>query len=100
MHNPVKNWRRQKYLKTKLNKIGTVLGWTMIYAASTELQKTTPYPVVLVELEDNSRAYGQLVDYNPETIQIGMKVSSTLRVMSSGATSEDVITYGLKFKPL
>lgn len=100
MHNPVKNWRRQRELRHQLNKTGTVLAFTTIYVAKAEYQKQTPYTVVMAEMEDGSTVYGQLKGIAQGNIKHGMKVRSTLRSYSYGKTNEDVITYGLKFVPL
>jgi uncharacterized OB-fold protein len=55
--------------------------------------------VLLVELDDKERMYGQLVDFEEKDLQIGTKVISTLRRMGD-VGPEDVIAYGVKFKPL
>lgn len=97
MHNPVKNWRRQRELRHQLNKTGTIIAYTTIYVAKAEYQKQTPYTVVMAEMEDGTRVYGQLKGVAPDKVQQGMRVRSTLRSYSYGKTEEDVITYGLKF---
>jgi uncharacterized OB-fold protein len=100
MHNPIKNWRRQQTIKGSLGKRGTVIASTIVYVGNVELQKQTPYPVAMVELEDGERLYGQLVDCDPAEVVPGLKVVSVLRVVSGGAVPEDVISYGLKFRPV
>lgn len=95
---PVKIWRRQKEVRSLLGKKGKVLSWTIIYTPPVGFKKTAPYPVVMAELTSGERVFGQLVDCDKESIEIGMKVVSILRkVRESG--EEDVIAYGLKFKP-
>jgi uncharacterized OB-fold protein len=89
MSNPIKNWRRQKTIRDYLDKEGTVQLWTVIGGA---------YAVVMVELDDGYKMYGKLVDYEPESLKTGLRVRSTLRVMSYGSP-EDVITYGVSFIP-
>ncbi len=100
MNNPVKSWRRQKQVRTELHKTGTVQSWTVIYVGNAEMQKQAPYTVALVEMEDGNKVYGQIVDCSEDQVHEGMKVRSTLRVYSFGASDEDVITYGLKFTPV
>ncbi|MFW5703614.1 MAG: Zn-ribbon domain-containing OB-fold protein [Patescibacteria group bacterium] len=97
MFNPVKNWRRQSSLKHTLNKQGVIITCTTIYTANAKMQSQTPYAVALIEMEDGERHYGQVVDCKPEEVEVGMKVRSTLRIYSFGETTEDVITYGMKF---
>lgn len=62
-------------------------------------KKYAPYPVVLVELENNEKVYGQLVDQEQKDLKIGTKVISVLRKVRT-ASVDGVIAYGIKFKPL
>jgi hypothetical protein len=99
MISPIKIWRRQKEIRKILGKKGKILVWTKIYTPGTDFKKYAPYPVVLVELENKERVYGQLVDYDNEDLKIGSKVFSILRKIRS-TTDDGVIAYGVKFKPL
>jgi len=99
MISPVKVWRRQKEIKKILGKTGKILAWTKIFISGKEFKKYAPYPVVLVDIEDGSKAYGQLVDYRLSNIKTGQKVIAVLRKVRE-ATPEGVIAYGIKFKPL
>ena len=96
---PVKIWRRQKEVREQLGKKGKVISWTFIYAPPVDFKKTAPYGVVLVEFKKGDRAYGQLVETDMKDIKIGMRVVSILRKVRD-VSSEDVIAYGLKFKPV
>ncbi|KKP36383.1 MAG: hypothetical protein UR23_C0019G0004 [Candidatus Roizmanbacteria bacterium GW2011_GWA2_32_13] len=99
MISPIKIWRRQKEIRKILGKKGKVLVWTKIYMAGSDFKKYAPYPVVLVELENKEKIYGQLVDYRDTDLKIGKEVISILRKVRS-STDEGVIAYGVKFKPL
>ena len=99
MISPIKIWRRQKEIRKVLGKKGTVLVWTKIYTPGSDFKKYAPYPVVLVELENKEKIYGQLVDYEEKDLKIGKEVISILRMVRS-STDEGVIAYGVKFKPL
>ena len=99
MISPVKVWRRQKHIRQFLGKKGKVLSWTKIFVAGSSHKKFAPYPVVLVEFEDKTRLYGQLVDFDNSDIKIGMKVESVLRKVRQ-VSDDGVIAYGIKFKPL
>ena len=99
MISPVKIWRRQKEIRKVLGKKGKVLAWTKIYTPGSDFKKYAPYPVVLVELKNKEKIYGQLVDYKDADLKIGGKVISILRKVRS-STNEGVIAYGVKFKPL
>lgn len=99
MISPVKIWRRQKEIRKVLGKKGKVLVWTKIYTAGADFKKYAPYPVVLVELDNKEKVYGQLVDYEKEDLKIGKKVVSVLRKVRE-PSKEGVVAYGVKFKPL
>ncbi|MFA5135797.1 MAG: OB-fold domain-containing protein [Patescibacteria group bacterium] len=96
---PIKIWRRQKEIRTLLYKKGTIVSWTMIYTPPDGFAAYAPYPVVLVEFDRNQKAYGQLVDYDPRDMHIGKTVISVLRKVRC-VSRDDVIAYGIKFKPI
>ncbi len=99
MISPIKVWRRQKEIRKVLGKKGKILVWTKIFTPGADFKKYAPYPVVLVELENKEKIYGQLADYEDVDLKIGRKVISILRKVRS-STDEEVIAYGVKFKPL
>ncbi|OIP86437.1 hypothetical protein AUK04_00585 [Candidatus Roizmanbacteria bacterium CG2_30_33_16] len=99
MISPVKIWRRQKKIKKVMNKIGKITSWTIVYVPPSDFKKYAPYPVVLVELENNQKMMGQLVDYEKNELKVGQLVRTVLRKTQETAV-EDVIAYGLKFKPI
>ncbi|MBI2641621.1 OB-fold domain-containing protein [Candidatus Roizmanbacteria bacterium] len=98
MISPVKIWRRQKEIRSILGKKGKILTWSIIYAAGPEFKKFAPYPIVIVELENHQKATAQLVDYDKDDLKIGRKVVAILRKVREGG-AEDVLVYGIKFKP-
>ncbi len=99
MISPVKIWRRQKVIKKLLGKTGKIISWTMIMVPSADFKENAPYPVILVEFSDSKRAFGQMVDYKKEDLQIGNKALCILRKVRK-PTDDGVIAYGLKFRPL
>jgi len=99
MISPVKIWRRQKEIRKVLGKKGRVLTWTKIYTPGTDFKKYAPYPVILVELKNKEKVYGQLVDYKDGDLRIGKEVVSVLRKVREPSI-DGVIAYGIKFKPL
>ena len=98
MLSPVKTWRRQKEIRGLINRKGVVLSWTRIYTPPVGFKTNAPYYIVLVEFKNGDRAFGQLVDVGNSCVDIGMKVISILRKVRE-VDAEDVIIYGLKFKP-
>ncbi|PIU36400.1 hypothetical protein COS77_03485 [Candidatus Roizmanbacteria bacterium CG06_land_8_20_14_3_00_34_14] len=99
MISPVKIWRRQKDIRKILGKKGKIFLWTKIFTPGTGFKKYAPYPVVLVELENNEKVYGQLVDHEEKDLKIGKKLISVLRKVRT-ASVDGVIAYGIKFRPL
>lgn len=99
MVSPVKIWRRQKELRKLLGQKGRVLTWTKVFVAGPNFKKYAPYPVVLVQFNSRKKAFGQLVDYEEKDLKINTKVVAVLRKVRE-TEKEDVIAYGIKFKPL
>jgi len=97
MLSPVKDWRRQREVRNKLNCQGRILSWTKVYVAPKHFRLQTPYYLILVELKNKEKLIGQLVDQGKKKIAIGMRVVSVLRRLREGG-KEGVVIYGLKFK--
>jgi len=95
---PVKIWRRQKEIRALINKRGQVLSWTYIYTPPAGFRKTAPYAVGLVQFENGEKSFGQIVECAKENLKTGMEVISVLRKVRD-VSHEDIIAYGLKFKP-
>jgi len=98
MISPVKVWRRQKYIREHLGRVGTIVSWTNISVAGSYTKEFAPYPVVLVSFKKGDNMYGQLVDFKKSDLVIGKKVISILRKVRK-PTDDSVIAYGIKFKP-
>lgn len=98
LNSPVKIWRRQKEIKKQIGKIGKIISWTVIETAAEKFKNQGKIMVVLVELENQERIFGELVDYTSKTaLKIGQEVVSVIRRVG-GVNPEEVIGYGLKFK--
>lgn len=99
MISPVKTWRRQKETRKILGKQGKIIASTTIFIAGINFKKNTPYPVVLVEFSDKKKAFGQLVDFEENDLQIGQPVIAVLRKVRD-SSDESIIAYGIKFRPV
>lgn len=99
MKSPVSIWRKQKKDVHIIGREGTIVTWTRIVISPPKFQAFTPYIVVLVELSNKEKVYGQLVDYEEKDLIMNRKVKATLR-KSGTVGPHDVIEYGVKFKPL
>ena len=99
MYSPVKLWRNQKHTQTLLGKKGVILTWTFIRVPPDGFSGQAPYPVVVVELEDNKRITAQMVDCDNHHMKVGQKVKTVLRRITEPSV-EGVIPYGVKVKPI
>lgn len=95
---PVKVWRRQTELANTLGKTGKVITWTDIASAGEAFAEFAPFSVVLVEMEDGKRVFGQYVG-EFESLKFGLKVRAILRRTRS-SNHKDVIVYGIKFEQI
>ena len=87
----------------ELTGLGTIYSYTIIGRGGAPPEfalmqkKCGPYGIAIVELEEGLKINVQITDCDPFEIKIGMKVSAVFRKIYE---QEDVIRYGLKFRPL
>jgi len=98
MNSPVKIWRNQKHIAHMLGREGTIVSWTIIRLPPSGFSNLAPYPVVIVDLSD-SRITAQLVDWSEEDLTEGRRVKIVVRRISE-PTTEGIIPYGIKVKPI
>lgn len=99
MISPVKLWRNQKSTADLVGKTGTIVAFTLIRVPPADFTDQAPYPVVLVELDEGMRITAQLVDWQEMHLKAGQKVVTVVRRITKPST-EGVIPYGIKVKPL
>ncbi len=97
MNSPVQVWRTAKELHKFLGKKGKIVVWTRIFVAPSGYE--APYVVAIVEFEDKTRKSLQVVDYKEDQLKPGQQVITTIRRIGKAAP-EEVITYGVKVKPV
>ena len=98
-NSPVKIWRNQKHVREVLGKTGKIVSFTIIRIPPQGFSSQAPYPVVLVDIGHAlSSQIGQLVDYDKSQLKMGQKVQAVLRRVKV-TNHEDLISYGVKFKP-
>lgn len=95
---PVKLWRRQKSVASKIGTVGEILNWTIIRVPAKSFHSEAPYPVVIAELENGDKMIGQLVDWEESDLKKGRKVVAVLRRSFAG-DNESIIAYNIKLKP-
>lgn len=96
---PVKLWRRQKDVSLLIGQVGTILSFTLIRVAAKGFGKESPYPVVIVKMDNGNKLIGQLVDWESDDLKKGQKVRAVLRKLTPDHT-ENIIAYVIKFTPL
>jgi uncharacterized OB-fold protein len=99
MNSPVQVWRTAKELHKYLGKKGKIVVWTRIFVAPAGYEPELPYVVAIVEFEDGTRKSLQVVDYDEKQLTTDQQVITTIRRIGRAAP-DDVITYGLKVKPV
>lgn len=99
MISPVKIWRRQKEIRKIIGNKGRIYSFTIIYAPAKDFKGNAPYPVALIKFDNKEKAIGQLVDYKKTDLKIGQRVVAVLRKIRE-PEKEEIITYGVKFKPI
>ena len=99
MYSPVKLWRNQKNVQALLGNKGVVVSFTIIRVPPEGHSNQAPYPIVVVELENKKRISVQMVDWEERNCCIGQRVRVVLRRVSE-PSSEGVIPYGVKVKPM
>jgi len=82
-----------------LGRGGTIVSWTVIRVPPGGFSSLAPYPVVVVDITGGGRITAQLVDWNESDLAVGRKVRVVVRRISEPST-EGIIPYGIKVKPL
>ncbi len=75
---------------------GKIISYTVIRVPPEGFEKYTPYTVAIIELDEGTRLSGQVVG-NPESIDIGRKVSPVFRKFHEDGPA-GLIQYGIKFE--
>lgn len=96
---PVKQWRRQQDVSKLIGQEGKILSFTLIRVAAKGFGKESPYPVVIVKMENGKKLTGQLVDWTEKDLKKGTRVKAVLRKLTPDHT-ENIIAYVIKFLPL
>ena len=83
----------------KLNGMGKVLTYTIIYVAPENFEAQAPYPVAIIKMDEGPCITGQIVDCDIKDVKIGMRVQTTFRKIQEDGY-RGAIYYGYKFKPV
>jgi len=99
MISPVKIWRNQKYIASRIGLIGKIISWSFIRVPPDGFSDQAPYPIAIVELENSERILSQVVDWDAQDLKHGQKVKTVVR-RTIETTQDGVIPYGIKVKPI
>ncbi len=99
MLSPVKIWRNQKHIASRIGFIGKIISWSFIRVPPEGFSDQAPYPIAVVELEEGNKICSQIVDWQEGSLTVGQKVKTVVR-RTIETTQDGVIPYGIKVKPI
>ena len=77
---------------------GEVRSYTVVHDAAEGFEMQVPYVLALVQTVEGPTLTGQVVDIDPASVAIGLKVRATFRKLREEGKA-GVIHYGYKFTP-
>ncbi|MFH1127746.1 MAG: Zn-ribbon domain-containing OB-fold protein [archaeon] len=91
--------RLGKIVEKKFSNYGEIVSYTQTHASPAGFEKSVPYTVALVKMDNGPTVVGQLIDTDEEKVKIGLRVETTFRKIYEDG-EEGIIHYGLKFMPI
>ncbi|GAB4374771.1 MAG: Zn-ribbon domain-containing OB-fold protein [Acidobacteriota bacterium] len=91
--------RGREFETTTLAQQGTIETFTVIHVAPSGFEDEVPYAVAVVRLDDGVKITAQVVDCDPERLEIGQPVRLEFRKVTEDGKS-GIICYGYKFVPI
>ncbi len=82
----------------KLSGRGEVYSYTVMYKAPDSFERSVPYVVALVRLEEGALISAQITDVDPDDVAVGMPVQAVFRQWRQYGADGHII-YGYKFRP-
>ncbi|MCS7129226.1 MAG: Zn-ribbon domain-containing OB-fold protein [Candidatus Caldarchaeum sp.] len=89
----------RKLERDGLSSTGRLVNYTVVHQAQEGFEKTTPYLVGWVEMDDGTNLVGQLTDCDPQDLEVGMNVETVVRKLRVDGDSK-LIVYAVKFRPV
>ena len=87
-----------KMIEYKVERKGAVYTYSVVYDVPEANKRMQPYVVGMIRTDDDILLTAQIVDVDPENVEIGMRVQAVLRKIDEDGPS-GVIRYGFKFAP-
>lgn len=75
---------------------GEIYSFTVVHDGLEQFKMQVPYVMALIKMKEGPMVTSQIVDCSPEEIQIGTKVTATLRKVRTEGKG-GIIQYGYKF---
>jgi uncharacterized OB-fold protein len=90
---------RGKMEEVRFEGTGELVTWTRLHEGQAERGLETPYLMGIVELDEGPRVTAQLVDLDPDDVELGMDLEVRFRKLGE-ASESGVVHYGYKFGPV
>lgn len=87
------------FVQYTLPENGKLMSFTIVRSAPKGFEKTTPYVLGVVELNDGTIITVQLTDVDPSNVTIGMSLEAVFRKVCEDGDS-GIIEYAIKFRPV
>lgn len=85
----------RQFVPLTLKGTGTIISYTVVYIASDQFSRETPFAVAIIETDEGCRLTAQVVDCKLEDVKTGAKVQLVFRkIQEEGASG--IINYGYK----
>jgi hypothetical protein len=79
---------------------GQVYSYTIMNSAPAGFERSLPYTVALVKLEEGPTVTAQLTDLGGQPVKIGMPVEMVTRRIKEDGDERGMLVYGYKFRPV
>ncbi len=90
--------RKGKLEDYRFKGLGTVYTFAIVRQAPQDFKRQVPYVVAQVQLDEGPRLTAQIVNCEPSSVHIGMRVRACFRKITEYGHG-GIIVYGYKFEP-
>ncbi len=78
--------------------LGSIYTFSIVRQAPDDFKRQMPYVIAQIELDEGTRLTAQIVNIDPEDVEIGMRVRACFRKIKEFGHG-GIIVYGYKFEP-
>ncbi|MFW9794032.1 MAG: Zn-ribbon domain-containing OB-fold protein [Candidatus Thorarchaeota archaeon] len=90
--------RKGQLVDFQFKGLGSIYSFSVVRQAPEDFKRQVPYVIAQVELDEGTRLTAQIVNVDPEDVEIGMRVRACFRKIKEFGQG-GVIVYGYKFEP-